>query len=92
MRSVYDRAKTECGYNATRFLAMLGKHGGVKTAKILLSSPDVFDEFVELYIHKRLDLTVEAQILSHPQFWELFDQEELDSARRWLKRHDWKGS
>lgn len=91
MRSIYDKAKSECGCNATRFLKMLGDHGGVGTAKRLLKEPDVSDGFVELYMRKRLDLTVEAQILTHPQFHELFTETELDTARRWLKRHDWKG-
>lgn len=87
MRSIYDRAKSECGYNATRFKKMLEEHGGVKTAKTLLQAPSVSDGFVELYMRKRLDLTVEAQILDNPKFWSLFDDAELDTARRWLKEY-----
>lgn len=85
MRSIYDRAKSECGYNATRFKQMLEAMGGVETAKTLLRAPSVSDGFVELYMLKRLDLTVEAQLLEHPKFWELFTEAELDTARRWLK-------
>lgn len=87
MRSVYDRARTECNYNATRFKKMLEEKGGVETAKTLLKAPTVSDGFVELYMRKRLDLTVEAQILDNPQFWTLFTDAELDTARRWLKEY-----
>lgn len=87
MRSIYERAKTECGYNATRFKKMLEASGGVETAKTLLRAPAVSDGFVELFMRKRLDLTVEAQILDNPQFWSLFTESELDTARRWLKEY-----
>ena len=87
MRSIYDRAKSECGYNATRFKKMLEEKGGREAAKTLLKSPMVSDGFVELYMRKRLDLTVEAQILDNPRFWCLFDEKELDTARRWLKEY-----
>ena len=87
MRSIYDRAKSQCGYNATRFKKMLEEKGGVETAKTLLKAPTVSDGFVELYMRKRLDLTVEAQLLENPQFWPLFTEAELDTARRWLKEY-----
>ena len=90
MRSIYDRAKKETGYNATRFLSMLGTQGGVQTAKTLLRAPQVSDGFVELYRLNRIDLTVESQLLSNPRFWELFTQAELDTARRWLNEHERK--
>jgi hypothetical protein len=90
MRSIYDRAKRECRYSATYFLRMLGEHGGVETAHILLRAPDVSDGFVALYQRGRLDLTVEAQILSNSRFWALFEDQELDTARRWLRRHNWE--
>lgn len=85
MKSIYDRAKSEAGYNATIFLRMLGERGGVETARFLLREPQVSSGFVALWERKRLDLTVEAQLLSHPQYWELFEQADLDTARRWLK-------
>ncbi len=87
MRSIYDRAKAECGYNATRFKRMLEERGGVETAKVLLKAPTVSDGFVELYMRNRLDLTVEAQLLENPQFWPLFTDTELDTARRWLQQY-----
>lgn len=91
MRSIYDRAKKECGYSATRFLTKLQEHGGVETAHIFLRAPTVSDGFAELYARGRLDLIVEAQILAHPAYWPLFSNSELDTARRWLRDHDWNG-
>ena len=41
MLNIYVTAKREAGYNATRFLAMLNDHGGVKKAHILLEAPTV---------------------------------------------------
>ena len=89
MRLIYDRAKKECKYNATRFLQMLQKHGGVETAHILLRAPEVSEGFVALYMRKRIDLTVEAQLLANEKFWPLFTEPELDTARRWLKQYDY---
>jgi hypothetical protein len=40
---IYERAKTECGYHATRFLNMLHERGGVHTAKYLLHAPTLSD-------------------------------------------------
>ncbi len=87
MRSIYDRARSECGYNATRFKKLLEEKGGVETAKTLLKAPTVSDGFVELYLRKRLDLTVEAQLLDNTRFWPLFTEKELDTARRWLAEY-----
>jgi hypothetical protein len=89
MFAVYNRAKKECKYNATYFLKMLGELGGVQTAKVLLAAPTVSDGFVALYERGRLDLTVEAQLLANDKFWSLFDPEDLDTARRWLKKYGW---
>lgn len=90
MKSIYDRAKIEAGYNAAIFLKMLGERGGVETAKFLLREPKVSRGFVELWKRNRLDLTVEAQILSHPRLWELFEERDLDTARRWLKEYGYE--
>jgi len=87
LRTGYERARTEAGYNATRFKKMLDDKGGVETAKSLLRAPAVSDGFVELYMRKRLDLTVESLLLANPRFWVLFSETELDTARRWLKKY-----
>lgn len=89
MMSIYDRAKAEASYNATQFLRMLGTKGAVETARYLLREPQVSSGFVALWERKRLDLTLEAQVLTNHQFHELFDQRDLDTARRWLKEYGW---
>jgi hypothetical protein len=83
MTQVYHRAKEEVGYTATRFAQMLGEHGGLRTAKMLLHSPTVSDGFTALWEARRLDLTVEFQVL-RPEFGPLFDDNELETARRRL--------
>ena len=90
MKSVYDLAKAEAGYNATVFVRMLGERGGVETARYLLREPKVSSGFVALWERKRLDLTVEAQLLANPNFWPLFEQRDLDTARRWLKEYGYE--
>jgi hypothetical protein len=87
MMSIYNRAKKEAGYPANIFLRMLGERGPLETARYLLREPQVSSGFVALYGLKRLDLTVEAQLLANPRFWPLFDQQDLDTARRWLKEY-----
>jgi hypothetical protein len=80
MTQVYQRAKKEAGYTATRFAQMLGEHGGLKTAKMLLRSNTVSEGFTALWEAGRLDLTVEYQVLL-PQYSSLFADEELATAR-----------
>ena len=83
MLSIYKRAKSECNYNATRFLRMLSEYGGLRTAKILLHSKSVSEGFTELWKCKRLDLTVEAHILNTK--WDtLFSVEEKKIAEKRL--------
>jgi len=81
MLSIYVTAKREAGYNATRFLAMLNDHGGVKTARILLEAPTVSDGYTALWERRRLDLTVEAVILDNERFHSLFSEEQLKTCR-----------
>lgn len=87
MMSIYTDAKKEANYNATLFLRMLGEKGALETARYLLREPQVSSGFVALWERKRLDLTVEAKLLANPQFWPMFEQRDLDTARRWLKEH-----
>src|ERR687892_419059 len=62
MVDVYQRAKKEAGYNATRFLQMLSELGGLETARHLLHSDAVSDGFTALWQKGRLDITVEAVV------------------------------
>ncbi|MBD2763573.1 DUF262 domain-containing protein [Kocuria sp. cx-116] len=83
MRDVYVRAKKEAGYNATYYLNMLHQHGGLNTARRLLNDGSVSAGFTALWERERLDLTVENTVLQ-PQFQVLFNDDELENARRRL--------
>ena len=86
MQEVYRRAKVEAGYNATYFLGMLTELGPLDTAKRLVSSTSPSEGFTKLWEKKRLDLTVEAQVL-RAEFAELLSDEEIDAARRRLDQY-----
>ena len=75
MISIYTTAKKECGYNANRFLQMIGAKGGLATAK-----PGGTDGFTTLWEHGRLDLSVEAYVLK-PEYAELFTEDEKKMCR-----------
>ena len=83
MTQVFQRAKKEAGYTATRFAQMLGEHGGLETAKMLLHSSAVSEGFTALWEADRLDLAVEYQVLL-PEFSSLFSREEIERARQRL--------
>ena len=86
MWNLYHSALRECKYNATYFLRMLGEHGGIKTAHRLLRDTDAQSGFTKLWEWGRLDLTVECLVLN-PRFQELFEHDELETARRRLRDH-----
>lgn len=75
MIDIYMTTKKECGYNASRFLQMLGAKGGLAAAKQLISKPGGTDGFTTLWEHGRLDLSVEAHVLK-AEYAELFTDEE----------------
>ena len=78
----YDRWAA-IGYRATRFRQMLGRHGGVETARRLLRIRGVSRGFEQLRDAKKLTDTVEF-ILLGPEFAPLFSPEERELARRRL--------
>jgi hypothetical protein len=84
MMDIYRRAKTEAGYNASRYFQMLSMHRGIETARILLHAETVSDGYSALWERGRLDLTVEALIYDHPEYHPLFTADELQTARRRL--------
>ena len=83
MLDIYRMAKKDCQYNATRFLEMITDLGGLEAARRLINANTPSDGFTALWEHKRLDLTVEAHALM-PRFSSLFDQGELEMARKRL--------
>jgi hypothetical protein len=83
MVNIYERAKAECNYNATRFLQMVTELGGLGAAKALLHAPGLSDGFTALWECGCLGLTMEALVLRLP--WsDLFTEEELAVARKRL--------
>src|ERR1700676_622798 len=85
MMDIYRRAKTEANYNAARYFQMLMDHRGLETARILLHAAGVSEGYTALWERGRLDLTVEALILDHPEYHPLFTDEERAIARRRLE-------
>ena len=78
-------AKKECGYNASRFLQILGTKGGVAAAKQLINKPGGTDGFTTLWEHGRLDLSVEAHVLKL-EYAELFTDEERRICQKRLEQ------
>lgn len=89
MVSIYKRAKSEAKYTASAFWTMVCRDGGLATAKHLLRAPQISEGFKALYLRQRLDLTVEAQLLKNEKFWELFEPEDIQQARQWLREKDY---
>jgi hypothetical protein len=87
MFDIYRRAKAEAKYNATIFLQMITDNGGRATAKTLINAAKPSDGYTELYLRKRLDLTVEAMVVENPQWHSLFLSEEVDRAAKRLREY-----
>ena len=56
MFRIYERARSEANYNATRFLHMLYEHRGLETARILLHSRNVSEGYAALWERGRFDV------------------------------------
>lgn len=90
MHQIYEQAKSECSYVATRFAQMTAEHGGLETAKRLLSSGGYSEGLTRLWEKKRLDISKEATVLQEP--WrQLFTEQELNVARKRLKELGYSG-
>ncbi|WP_439597978.1 hypothetical protein [Falsiroseomonas sp.] len=92
MMNIYKRARSEAKYNATIFLGMLLDKRGLRTAKQLINEPNVSDGYTALWERGRLDLTVEAMVIDHPEWHSLFEEEELAKARKRLEQYGYKGA
>jgi hypothetical protein len=84
MHRIYQRALSEAGYKATRFLHMLHEHGGLQTARMLIHAATVSEGYTALWERGRLDLTVEAMILDNTRWHSLFSAHELAICERRL--------
>ena len=80
MKDIYEIAKRECGYNATRFIQLVAEKGGVAAAKQLINKTGGTDGFTILWQCGRLDLSVEAYVLKE-EYRELFTDEERKICR-----------
>jgi hypothetical protein len=89
MIAIYETAKRELGYNATRFLQMLSEQGGLVTARQLLWSDTPSDGFTTLWERHRLDLTVEDHVL-RTEFASLFSDADRAQALTRLKEYGWR--
>jgi hypothetical protein len=90
MYNIYRRARSEAGYNATRYLQMLDDHGGLETVKILINSPKVSEGYTALWERGRLDITVETLINDNPKYHELFSKDELKIVRKRLADYQYQ--
>ena len=81
-----ERLKQEIGYNATRFIQMVGELGGVEAARHLLQGRNASDGFTTLWEHRRLEMSVEAHVLL-PWYRELFTEKQLGTAEQRLREH-----
>lgn len=84
-----ETAKRECKYNATYFIRLVSDYGALGAAKRLLSSEKPAEGFATLYLHQRLDLSLEAYVIK-PQFRELFTSEEIAIATKRLQEYGYK--
>jgi hypothetical protein len=91
MVAIYQTAKRELGYNAARFLQMLGDQGGLVTARQLLWSDTPSDGFTTLWERHRLDLTVEDHVL-RAEFATLFSDADREQALTRLREYGWRPS
>jgi hypothetical protein len=85
MVRLYERARDETGYNATRFLQMVSSRGGLAAARQLLGGA-TSNGFTTLWEKGRLDLSVEFHVLL-PRFQNLFSDAERAAARSRLEAH-----
>lgn len=89
MIAIYATAKKECGYNAVRFIQLVGAKGGLAAAKQLISKPGGTDGFTTLWEARRLDLSVEAHVLK-PEYYELFTDEERKMCKERLEQFGYR--
>jgi hypothetical protein len=86
MMGIYETAKRELGYNATRFLQMVSAQGGLVTARQLFWSDTPSDGFTTLWEHRRLDLTVDDHVL-RAKFASLFSDADREQALTRPREH-----
>lgn len=86
MVELYLRAKREINYTARYFIDMVSNDGGRETARYLLDTKEPSDGYVVLWENRRLDLSVEAEVL-RPRWHDLFSDEQRAVAIRRLREY-----
>ena len=86
MVGIYEKAKNDCGYIATRFIQMVAEKGGLATAKDLIIKDEDTYGFERLYELKRLDLSIEALVLED-KYKNLFTSLEKKRCKDRLKKY-----
>ena len=89
MKDIYNRAKKECNYPATRFKQLVAEKGGVEAARSLILKDGGTDGFAKLWELGRLDLSVEALVLKD-EYKELFTDQEREACTNRLKEYNYK--
>lgn len=88
MIRLYQNAKDEIGYNATRFLQVVSQKGGLPAAKELLRKEST-SGFATLYMEGRLDLSLEVYVLKD-EYDSLFTDEEKRICKDRLNEYNYK--
>ena len=89
MVGIYEKAKNECGYVASRFIQMVAEKGGLITAKELIMKDDDTYGFERLYELNRLDLSVEKLVLDD-KYSPLFSSYEKRRCLERLKKYGYE--
>ena len=85
---IAEEVETLLGRRVTRFRTMCAEHGAVQATKRLIHAPHPSDTFADLWKKQRLDLTVEAVILTEREWDSLFDDTDRAAARKRLPDHE----
>ena len=74
------------------FLQNVATYGAVAETKRLIHSDTPSETFSRLWEKGRLDLTVEAIVVTDTVWNELFSDDDRSAARKRLEDHEWKGN
>ncbi len=74
-----EQAAKVCDYNPARFLQMVEKNGGVRTAKSYISRNQTSEGFEKLQMCGKLNLSMEAVVVDK-KYAELFTDDEVNSC------------
>ena len=86
---VADDVEAVLKRRVTRFRGMCAEHGSVEATKRLIQAQRPSDTFSDLWMKGRLDLTVEAVVLTEREWDPLFTDADRKAARKRLQDHEW---